>query len=198
MGLAEIQAALARLSVDPAFRHRFSADPTAAGGALGLDFDECRNLARISTKQVEQFAQSLRFKRQSQVRRAIPLAARALGGRFVELFENYALESTPRGSKADLDDAVEFVEALGRWADRIEPPWAIDLARYELAWRRATRAGRIPLLRIFRFPVDRLATGQDADRVLPRATLAFWWRPNRGGNVRHIMISMPSVRRRRK
>ena len=197
MGLAEVQAALARLSVDPAFRHRFFADPTSAGAELGLDFDECQNLARIPRKQVEQFAQSLRRKRRDQVRRAIPIAARAIGGRFVELFEQYALASVPRGSKAELDDALRFVEAIGRSADGIEPPWAVDLARYELAWRQVTRSGRVPLLRVFRFPVARLAAGQEQNRVLPRATLAFWWRPNPWGHVRHIAISMPGFGLRR-
>jgi hypothetical protein len=165
---------------------------------LGLDSDECQNLARIPRQQVEQFAKSLRHKRRDQVRRAIPLAARAFGGRFVELFEQYVIESAPRGSKADLNDAVGFVEAIGRCNDRIEPPWAVDLARYELAWRQATRAGRVPLLRMFRFSVARLASGLEPDLILPRATLAFWWRPNPRGNVRHIAISMPGLRRRRK
>jgi hypothetical protein len=198
MGLAAIQAALARLSVDPAFRQRFFADPMAAGNELGLDCDESQNLARIPRKQVEQFAQSLHRKRRDQVRRAIPLAARAMAGRFVELFEQYAVQSTPRGAKADLDDAIGFVEAIGRRNDPLEPAWAFDLARYELAWRQATRSGRVPLLRKFRFPVGRLATGQVPDPIAPRTTLAFWWKPTRGGNVRHIVISMPGRGRRRK
>jgi hypothetical protein len=197
MGLAEIQAALARLSVDPAFRHRFFADPTSAGGELGLDFDECQNLARIPRQQVEQFAHSLRHKRRDQVRRAIPLAARAIGDRFIALFEQYAIESAPRGSKADLDDVVGFVAAIGRRNAKIEPPWAVDLARYELAWRQATRAGRVPTLRMFRFPVTRLATGQWPIMVIPRATFAFWWRPTRGGTLRHIAFSMPNLSWRR-
>jgi hypothetical protein len=65
------------------------------------------------------------------------------------------------------------VAALDRWAEPIEPPWAVDLARYELAWRQATRGGRVPVLRAFRFPVARLA--HDEAAVAPRATLAVWW-----------------------
>jgi hypothetical protein len=196
MGLAEIQTALARLSVDPVYRDRFFADPMPVAGELGLDSDESQSLARIARTQVEQFAQSLRRKRRDQVRRAIPVSALAIGDRFVELFERYAIEAKPRGSKADLDDAVCFVAAIGRWSEGIEPRWAVDLARYELAWRQATRAGRLPLFRTFRFPVAQLAKRQERDLTLPRATFALWWRPTPRGNVRHIVISMPGLRRR--
>ena len=113
MGLAEVQGALAKLYVDPALRGRFFDDPAAVGAELGLDAEEARGLAGISRRQVEQFAESLRRKRRDQVRRVVPLAARALGGRFAGLFERYAAESSPRGPKADLDDAIGFVESGG-------------------------------------------------------------------------------------
>lgn len=192
MGLAEVQAALARFYVDPALRDRFFADPTVVGLELGLGADEARGLAGVSRRQVEQFAESLRRKRRDQARRVIPMAARALGGRFGGLFERYAAAAAPRGSKADLDDAIGFVEALGRWTDEERPPWVVDLARYELAWRQAARAGLRPVVRRFRFPVARLATGRGAvGRVAPRPTLAFWWRPTPRGRIRHVVVTLP-------
>jgi hypothetical protein len=195
MGLAEVQAALARLYIDPALRDRFFADPAAVGGELGLGADEACDLAGISRRQVEQFADSLRRKRRDQVRRVIPIAARALGDRFAGLFERYTAESEPRGSKADLDDAVGFVEALGRWTDEDRPPWVVDVARYELAWRQAARAGCRPVVRSFRFPVSRLATGRGATKpVVPRPTLAIWWRPTPRGRIRHLVITAPGLR----
>src|SRR5262245_49419326 len=100
MGLAEIQGVLARLYVDPVLRERFFAEPAAVGAELGLDAEEARGLACVSRRQVDQFADSLRRKRRAQVRRAIPMAARALGGRFAEFFERYAVESEPRGARA--------------------------------------------------------------------------------------------------
>ena len=63
MGLAEIQAALARLSIDPALRDRFFADPAGVGIELGLGAEEARGLADVSRRGVEQFAESLRRKR---------------------------------------------------------------------------------------------------------------------------------------
>jgi hypothetical protein len=193
MGLAEVQGVLARLYVDPSLRDRFFASPAAVGAELGLDAEEARDLARIPRRQVEQFADSLRRKRREQVRGVIPITARALGRAFAALFERYADESPPRGSKADLDDAIGFVDTLRRWADPIEPAWAVDLARYELAWRQAARSGRIPIVRMFRFPVARLAIGPEPEPVARRATLACWWRPTRRGAVRLIVIAMPRL-----
>jgi hypothetical protein len=190
MGLAEIQGALARMYVDAALRDRFFADPAGVGTELGLDAEEARGLAGVSRRQVEQFAGSLRRKRREQVRRIIPIAARALGHRFGGLFERYVAESVPRGSKADLDDAIGFVDALRRWADADRPPWAVDLARYELAWHQARRAGCRPIVRAFRFPVARLVLGRVADvaAITPRRTLAIWWRLTPQGQVRHFRI----------
>jgi hypothetical protein len=188
MGLAEIQSVLARLYVDPTWRDRFFADPAAAGAELGLDAEEAGRLACVSRRQVEQFAAALRRKRRDQVRRVIPLTVQAMGGQFSVFFERYARESPPRGSKPDIDDAVAFVEALSRWPCHVEvePPWAVDLARYELAWRLAMRAGRFPILRALRFPVDQLSRGVKA--VRPRATLAIWWRPTQRSRLWHLVV----------
>jgi hypothetical protein len=67
MGLAEVQGALAKLFIDPMLRDRFFAAPVVVGVELGLDVEEARGLARIPSRQVEQFADSLRRKRRDQV-----------------------------------------------------------------------------------------------------------------------------------
>ena len=167
MGLAEVQKALARLSIDPALRDRFFADPDATAAELSLAAADVPVLAQIPRGQVEQFADSLRRKRRQQVRRVIPITARALGRQFAALFDRYIDESPPRGSSADIGDAIGFVAAIARLADRLEPEWAIDLARYELAWREAAQAGRVPIVRLFRFPVARLATLPDRGPLAP-------------------------------
>lgn len=189
MGLAEIQNVLARLATDPALRDRFFADSAAVGNGLGLVAQEALGLAQIPRRQLEQFADSLCRKRRDQVRRILPIAARALGQQFPLLFERYARASPPRGSKPGLDDAAGFVAALGRWADHLDPTWAADLARYELAWREAACAGRMPIVRLFRFPVARRASGRSSGPVAPRSTLACWWRFRPRGKVRHMIVS---------
>jgi hypothetical protein len=191
MGLADVQKVLARLSIDRALRDRFFADPAAVAAELGLAPQETLALAQIPRRQVEQFADSLRRKRRDQVRRAIPIAARTLGREFAALFDRYADLSPPRGAAADLDDAAGFVAAIGRTPDPLEPDWAVDLARYELAWRQAARAGCLPIVRMFRFPVSRLAIGREPEPVAQRATVACWWRPTRRARIRHVVISLP-------
>ena len=197
MGLAEVQGVLARLVIDRALRDRFFADPVAAAPELGLVGQEALDLARMPRCQIDQFAESLRRKRRDQVRRLVPITARAFGDKFPALFERYMNESPPRGSKPGLDDASGFIAAIGRWSDRLEPPWAADVARYELAWRDAARAGWLPIVRMFRFPVGRLSTWRNPEGVVPQATLAFWWRLTRRGTVRHVIVSVPRVGLRR-
>jgi hypothetical protein len=148
----------------------------------------------LPRRQFEQFADSLRRKRRDQVRRVIPIAARAIGRNFAVLFERYIAESPPRGSKADVDDAAGFVAALCRWADQLEPEWVADMSRYELAWRQAALAGRSPIVRAFRFPVGRLIGRQQAGPVAPRATFAFWWRPARLRTIWHWVVTIPTPR----
>jgi hypothetical protein len=125
------------------------------------------------------------------VRRIIPIAARALGREFATLFDRYVHDSAPRGSKADLDEAAAFVEAIRPRAHHLQAEWAVDLAVYELAWRQAALAGRTPIVRMFRFPVARVAAGHEPELVVPRATLACWWRPTRRGRIRHVVITLP-------
>jgi hypothetical protein len=191
MGLGEVQAALARLSVETTLRDRFFADPAAVGSELGLDAAEALGLGAIPRRHIDQFADSLHGKRRDQMRRVVPIATRALGRQFAALFRRYIDESPPRGSKAELDDAAGFVAAIRRWADQIEPPWAADLARYELAWRQAARAGWMPIVRTFRYPVARLVTGQEPEPVKSRPTIACWWRLTPRGKVRHRVVSFP-------
>jgi hypothetical protein len=194
MALGEVQAALARLSIEPALRDRFFADPAAVASELGLSAADALRLARMPRQQVEQFADSLHRKRRDQTRRVVPIAARALGRQFATLFQRYIDESPPRGSQADLDDAAGFVAALRRWGNEIEPEWAVDVARYELSWREAARAGWMASVQAFRYRVARLATGQESEPVKRRLTIACWWRPTRRGKVRHFVVSLPSPR----
>jgi hypothetical protein len=192
MGLAEIQAALARLYVDRALRQQFFERPDEIGAAFGLRRDEAESLARTPRAQVERYAASLLRKRRAQVRRLIPLAARAIGDTaFERLFESYAVQAPPRGSKADLADGAGFLAAIQSRATDIEPPWAADLAQYELAWLQAQRSGCIPILRIFCYPVGLLLAGRAGSPVGRRFTLAIWWRPRPHFRVSHLVFSAP-------
>ncbi len=191
MGLAAIQAALARLAIDPTWRDRFYRDPIAVGAEVGLSPTEALALAESDRRPIDEFAASLHRKRRAQIRRTLPIAVRALGDRYGRLFDRYAHEAPPRGSRADLDDALGFVAALNSFPETDRPPWFPDLARYELAWQLAARTGIWPVVRLFRFPVGRLIHLPLAAEVTPAPTLAIWWRPSPRSRLRHVLFPLP-------
>ncbi|HKI21661.1 MAG TPA: hypothetical protein VKA15_27465, partial [Isosphaeraceae bacterium] len=155
MGLAEIERALARLYVDVSLRNRLAGDPASVGAEFRLTVPETQRLSSIPSRQLEQFAESLLRKRASQVSRIVPMTACALGARYSKWFERYATAAPPRGSRADVGDAVGFVDALVRFGPEVEPPWAADLARYELAWFRFAQSRQWLAVQAFDYPVLR-------------------------------------------
>jgi hypothetical protein len=186
MALAEVQAVLARLFTDAPFRAAFFEDPAAVGLASNLDPAEAATLAALSRIEVEQFAGTLRRKRADDVRKVLPLTARALGG----AFRDHILPATagaPRPGR-HRDDARALIEHL-RCAARshqLQPAWAADLARYEMTFNDAMRCGAGVLVRRFRFPVERLAAallaGALTAGITPRVTIGVWLRwPGRRG-----------------
>ncbi len=198
MGLAEVQKAMAQLFIDRAIRSQFFDDPTAIGGKLGLSAAEAQSLAQASQCQFEQFGNSLVRKRRDQVRRSLPNTAGVLGREFTPLFDRYVNQARPRGSRADLDDTALFVAALERSNGSREPEWIVDLARYELAWRCSARPAHRLIVRRFRFPIRRITGAGDPGATAPRPTLAIWWRPPWRKSVRHVVISAPVWRFRRR
>ncbi len=198
MGLAEVQKVMAQLFIDQAIRRQFFDDPTTIGAKLGVSAAEAQSLAQVSQCQFEHFGHSLVRKRRDQVRRSLPNTARVLGREFVTLFDRYINQAQPRGSRADLDDAALFVAALERSKRSLQPEWIVDLARYELAWRCSARPGHRPIVRRFRFPICRITGALDPGPTAPRPTLAIWWRPPWRKSVRHVVISAPLWRVRRR
>jgi hypothetical protein len=191
MALADVQAMLARLFTDAPFRAAFFADPIAVGRSNGLDAAEAQTLAALSRDEVCGFAGTLRRKRADDVRKVLPLTARALGG----AFRDHILPATagaPRPGR-HRDDARALVAHLGRMArsGELEPPWAADLARYEMTFGDALHRRGGLLVRRFRFPVARLASavgrGEAMADVKPRTTVGVWVRwPGRRGVFHRI------------
>ena len=187
MGLAEVQEALARLYIDPALRDRFFADPAAVGAELGLVPEEALDLARVPRRQVEQFADSLRRKRRDQVRRVIPITARALGRRIRRALRAICRRvgtarvegrSRRRGRvrRGDRSMGRSRSNPLGRRPGPV---------RAGLATGRAGGPG--PIVRMFRFPVARLA-------ARPRRRPSRLARRSRSGGGRLAARNSPTRR----
>lgn len=196
MGLAQTQALLARLLTDAALRERFLLDPLAVGREWGLTPGEAGELAAVSQRQLNDAARALLFKRLREVEKLLPLARRALGGDFGDLFLRYAETGAPVGAKRHRADAVAFarhLDALSR-AGRDVPAWAAEITRCEAAGLEMGDPARRWRGAWFRYDLERLsrdlmAGKPPAPRIRPM--LAVWLRPSRGGRVRLICLRLP-------
>ncbi len=144
MELAKLQQILARLYTDRGFRERFFNDPFAVAAELGLSPIEVDRLRDLLGAQVGFFASSLVRKRLNEVRKLLPLSSRVLGRTFESLFWRYAETHTLKALKPDEQDAVAFSSYIVREArsKNLDPPWSVDVARYEAARVEVLALGR--------------------------------------------------------
>lgn len=184
--LQKAQAFLARLFTDSNLRRSYIARPAETAADFGLSEVQAAALAMLDRREVEDFARSLLGKRALDVRKILPLTARALGAEF----EGYFFESiddrpAPQRSRAD---AASLARRLSRMNER---SWIGDLARYELTFAEASRPGAFLALRRFDYAVDeiarRLRMGETPDSPLPRGRVGIWLRAP-GGRLRYWMI----------
>lgn len=197
MGLAETQKFLARLYTDAGLRRRFFADPLKTGEEFGLGRDDAQQLARLSARQVNFFADSLHAKRLQEVRDLLPLTVRALGARAASLFGDYAETNLPRGISKHREDAAAFADYLaeGGALGGADSEWVADLARYEKTWLKAADMTRGLIARRFRFAVNELARdvgrGDGPPALRRKTTLAAWFRLSPGRRLRHLVLRLP-------
>jgi hypothetical protein len=137
VGLAEVEAALARLYTDDRLRENFFADPRAVGAELGLSDGEARQLGSADRRRVELFAESLRLKRLGEVRGLLPRTAAVLGdGELRALFLEFAGDFVPEGTHKHRADALAFAEyAAGRLCGQAREAARFDLAVQRLFFR---------------------------------------------------------------
>ena len=119
--------------------------------------------------------------------------------RFAALFRRYADTHVPKGQKKHRADAVAFsafVEQVMR-GDGIEPPWVVELARYEALWLNAADPTCRWMVRWFRYPMDKLVQsvvqGDGGQVSLTQPTIALWFRLSRHRRLRHVVLSLPRV-----
>ncbi len=200
MSLAQIQRVSARLFTDGALRERFFADPTGVGNALGLSSEEVQQLAQLSAQQVTAFASSLHHKRLNEVCKLLPLTHRVLGKRFAVLFWRHADTYVPKGMKKHQDDAIAFFAFVKRVArvDGIDPPWVLELARYEAARLQAADPTCRWMVRWFRHSISQLvrSVGQGDGTPLPlgqQPSIGLWFRLSPRRPLRHVVVSLPRL-----
>jgi hypothetical protein len=133
MSMAEMQACLARLYVDRAFRRLFAIEPETALVEYRLSTDEAQALRDLDRAALERFARSLQGKRRRRFVATYPLlfglelpAVDCYYRRYYQLYP-----ARPGGSFAD--EVLEFGRFMEEClaTDDTAPPFASDLARYE-------------------------------------------------------------------
>ena len=129
MSLQEQQNLLAKLYTDAEFRRVFLSEPEKHGAENGLDEKELAELAGIMPEELNFFADSLFWKRLREVEKFLPLSKKALGDEFTRLFREFSRTFNPPTIKKHFEDARGFSKFLQ--TRRLEPLWAIDLAKYE-------------------------------------------------------------------
>ena len=194
MGLAQVQQLLAQLYTDATLRERFLRERQAVAEAFDLSAEEVHQVSQLSARQLTFFAHSLQRKRLNGVGKLLPLTKRALGARFADLFAQHAVTCVPRGARRSRADAVRFaayVEEIAR-RDGLEPPWVVELLRYEAARLTAADPRSRCTIRWFRRPIGTLVRqARQGDRVpssSTRPTIALWFRLSPRRRLWHIIL----------
>ena len=186
MGLAEQQAALAKLYTDSTSRKAFYKDAQEAGKSWGLSDADIREIVLVPREQIEGFARSLVAKRRSEVVKLLPMTHRFLGPDFIPLFRLHADTYLPAGSQRHRADALAFAGSLAsgslsaKCAEHIR-----DVARFERSLLIA-RSMRCPQLRLFRHDVrlaDKSETNNEEVARLDRAIVCILIWPSRLGRI---------------
>jgi hypothetical protein len=143
MSVAEMQACLARLYVDGAFRRLFALEPETVLGEYRLSEGEAQALRDLDRPALERFARSLKSKRRRRFVATYPLLFGLDSPAVDRHYDRYYQLYPARRGGSFVPELLEF----GRFmedclaTDDEAPPFASDLAQYErlrFAARRAT------------------------------------------------------------
>lgn len=133
MSVAEMQACLARLYTDDAYRRLFMIDPDGVLDDYRLSDDERAAVRKVDPAQLDFFAASLKSKRRKVVAFAYPSLLKLDGAAIERYYERYYQLYRRHPSTTMLEDTVHFGEFMEETlrSDPTLPAFAADLARYE-------------------------------------------------------------------
>jgi len=190
MGLAEQQAALAKLYTDGTARKAFYKNAQEAGSSWGLSDADIREIVLVPREQIEGFARSLVAKRRGEVEKFLPMTHRFLGPDFNSLFHRHAETYLPAGAQRHRADALAFASSIASGSGCAEH--IRDIVRFEQSLLIA-RSMRRPQLRLFRYDVrmaDKMEAAGNAAVSLDRALVCLLIWPMRWGQVHIIGIRL--------
>jgi hypothetical protein len=139
---------------------------------------------------VERFARSLRRKHLGELSSALPLSAAALKGRFAAEARRYLNRPATRSGGEYLAGAIEFARRLEETVSPVNPPWILDLIRWERAWLEMRRPSKRFVVQLLEWRVDGLTVGAclgpDPPRVEARLMVVVWLRLSRKSRLRYF------------
>lgn len=180
MSLRDVQNLLARIFTDEDLRLRFLSEPEKTGAENNLSDAEIRRIRQLLPEQINFFADSLFYKRLSEVEKFLPLTRKVLEKDFEKYFRAFANQFLPQTIKKHLEDAMEFGEFLQ--TKKIEPLWAKDLAKFEQTRLSFNNSAKRFLLKRFDFDVREIiktlsrAGAKAESDFRKRKTFAVWLR----------------------
>lgn len=143
---------------------------------MGLDAEEAEQLVAARAA-IARFARSLQIKRLGEAGRFLPATRGYLGSRYGPLFLEYAAAAPPpTGSRKPQEDALRFARFLAARPEALPEPWLADLARFEAAWLEVASPQCRLLVRVFRWPVQRLAGAEASVTVRSERCVGLWIR----------------------
>lgn len=180
MSLSTVQQVLARIYTDSKLRDDFLTNPDVVGVSLGLNCQEISQLSKLSTQQVNLFANSLKHKRLGEIRKLLPLTNKALGKDFQRLFFEYCETYLPTGSKKHLLDAITFIQFLLQrlTTDNTQAVWVLDLLRYEKIRLKMFEGKRFFMSDRFNYHLELLINSLNAEPqaiLNPQPTIGIWF-----------------------
>ena len=108
MELVSIQALLARLYTDQAFREQFLNAPELTARPYQIGKSDLEKLIQLANGPALRFSKTLIRKRFGQVAAFLPATRRVLGAQMWEAFLSFAGNYNPKGVGRHLFDAIEF------------------------------------------------------------------------------------------
>ncbi|MCU0239026.1 MAG: hypothetical protein MUC29_06255 [Pyrinomonadaceae bacterium] len=183
MSLLEQQNFLAKLFTDTDLRENFWLNPNEIGLANNLNETEVTEIAKINEQDFNYFAESLYFKRLSEVENILPLTVLAFGKtNFRETFKEFANQFLPKSIKKHLEDSVEFCDFLQK--KELEKVWQKDVVKYEQAKLLFYGYGKLVVFRVLHYDFT-TANGDIRNEPFKRLSLAVWLRFGKKGKIYH-------------
>lgn len=195
MGLNEVQRALAQLYTSKELREKFLSDPQEIASLFGLNSIDIEHLTALSVSQLQEFANSLQYKRLGEVRKTLSLTEKSLKSKFRELFLEFTNKYLPSGVKKHRDDAIAFVKFIASPINKDIPDWVKELARYEVTHLELIETSKLLKIKIFSYPLKQIVHSllQDKEVVArKKLTLAIWIKLSKQKGWHHYLLTLPS------